>query len=454
MAGASDKARFYLEASVPELQELERKKIFTKAEITSIAKKRSDFEHKINARGSRPSDYARYVEYETNLDSLRRKRVKRLGVKYGRHAGQRRIFFILDRATKKFQGDIGLWMQYITFARKQKSNKKVSQILTSMLRLHPTKPNLWIYAANYAVEERGDMAEARSYMQRGLRFCTRDTRMWVEYARLEMIYIAKIVGRRRILGLDDDQAMKETAQEGGIDGDEVALPAIAADDVNPETPAREGVDQAALEKLGATPTLSGVIPMAIFDAAVKEFKGDGKVCEEFFDMVAEFPEVPCTRQILSHLLDSLKAMAPESPATLIRFIRQPVIGIDATLANFPASLGLSLSRMKNAFKTLEYAHTASETARPRCILDQLVIEWILPYLSQNLDPDVRKVLLMAFEKVWGQYQADIEREPSGRGTKVASLLDKLEVHDLQTLTGDARAWALRIWPNEFKVLQT
>ncbi len=30
MAGASDKARFFLEQSVPELQEFERKKIFTK----------------------------------------------------------------------------------------------------------------------------------------------------------------------------------------------------------------------------------------------------------------------------------------------------------------------------------------------------------------------------------------------------------------------------------------
>ncbi|KAK4996620.1 U3 snoRNP protein, partial [Cryomyces antarcticus] len=54
MAGASDKARFYLEQSVPELHELERKKIFTKDEITSIASKRSDFEHILNARGSKP----------------------------------------------------------------------------------------------------------------------------------------------------------------------------------------------------------------------------------------------------------------------------------------------------------------------------------------------------------------------------------------------------------------
>ena len=31
MAGSSDRARFYLEQSIPELQELQRKNIFTKA---------------------------------------------------------------------------------------------------------------------------------------------------------------------------------------------------------------------------------------------------------------------------------------------------------------------------------------------------------------------------------------------------------------------------------------
>lgn len=33
MAGASDKARYFLEQSLPELHELERKKIFTKVSV-------------------------------------------------------------------------------------------------------------------------------------------------------------------------------------------------------------------------------------------------------------------------------------------------------------------------------------------------------------------------------------------------------------------------------------
>jgi len=36
MAGASDKARFYLEQSVPELQDLQRKKIFTEVRYLLI----------------------------------------------------------------------------------------------------------------------------------------------------------------------------------------------------------------------------------------------------------------------------------------------------------------------------------------------------------------------------------------------------------------------------------
>ena len=78
----TDKARYYLEQSVPQLQELLRKEIFTNQEIKSITKKRSDFEHTINARGHHATDYATYASYEINLASLIAKRSKRLKIKH------------------------------------------------------------------------------------------------------------------------------------------------------------------------------------------------------------------------------------------------------------------------------------------------------------------------------------------------------------------------------------
>lgn len=445
MAGASDKARFYLEQSVPELQELAAKKIFSNEEINSIAKKRSDFEHILNARGSQPSDYARYAEYEMNLESLRRKRVKRLGVKSSNHTGQRRIFFVLDRATKRFYGDIGLWMQHLGFARKQKSSKKVSQILTSVLRLHPTKAELFIYAAKYAMEERGDMTEARSYMQRGLRFCKDNERLWVEYARLEMIYIAKIVGRRRVLGLDqEEEEVKSTETMEDVDGDMIVLPTITAEDITPHHQPSHGVDQIKLKKLNASPALSGAIPMAIFNAAVKQFKINKKIYREFFDIVAEFSDLPCTSTILQHIVVTLQSLEPENPETLIRWIQQPVIGVDATSAGFPTMLSVCLDRMNTSFKVME-----PYPARNRGIFDQRVIEWMLPYFSaEGLDSDVHKVIAMTLRKTWSQYQAATEQAPAGRGAATAGLLDKLDVHGLQRITESARAWALNKWSSE------
>ncbi|KAK4697384.1 U3 small nucleolar RNA-associated protein 6, partial [Lecanoromycetidae sp. Uapishka_2] len=448
MAGASDKARFYLEQSVPELQDLAAKKIFSKEEINSIAKKRSDFEHILNARSSKPSDYARYAEYEMNLESLRRKRVKRLGVKNSNHTGQRRIFFVLDRATKKFHGDIALWMQYIGFARKQKSNKKVSQILTSVLRLHPTKVELWIYAANYAIEERGDITEARSYMQRGLRFCKTSERAWVEYARLEMIYIAKIVGRRRILGLDQEEEAQDpagTIEEAG--GDLIALPAITAEDISPDHEPSHGVNQDSLERLGTSPALSGAIPIAIFDAAMKQFKDNDKICREFFDMVAEFVDLPCTDTILQHIMNRMQALAPQQPETLIRWIQQPILGVKATSAGFPTMLEVCLDRINASFKRL-----GPDSVQDRGILGQQVIEWMLPYLGvEDLDPDIRKVIIMTLRKLWSQFQADTEQTPLGRAAEVAGLLEKFDAQEFHRITEPARVWALSKWPGESRL---
>ena len=449
MSGTSDKARFYLERSVPELQELASKKIFDKEEISSVAKKRSDFEHRINARGCQPSDYAHYAAYEMNLESLRRRRIKRLGIKANNHVGQRRIFFILERATKKFHGDVGLWMQYISFARKQRASGKVSQILTSVLRLHPIKAELWIYAASYAMEERGDMTEARSHMQRGLRFCKSDKRLWIEYARLEMTYISKIMGRRQILGLDDQHDEQETKDRGeGIGGDVVALPTITANDIRPNKRPSDTRDSDALRELSAGPALLGAIPIAIFDTAMKEFQGDQQLCLQFFDMIAEFPYLPCTTEIIMHMIDTLHALAPRTPETLIRWIKQPVIGKDVMSAGFPTNLGISLDRIQTALKKLGSISVAPEGSQPRIDLEQRVIEWMLSYLEvADLDPDISQVLMITLRKIWSQFQLDVELDPSERGAAVANFISRFQDRGIDKLAAPAGAWALRVWPD-------
>ncbi|KAF2121782.1 hepatocellular carcinoma-associated antigen 66 [Lophiotrema nucula] len=390
MAGPSDKARFYLESTVDELNELERKKIFSREEITSIAKKRSDFEHIINARGSHPSDYVRYIEYEKNLDALRRKRIKRLGVR-STGSGQRTIFFIFNRATRKFSGDLDLWFMYIEFARKEKAYKKLNEIFTSVVRLHPTNPDVWTYAAKYFMDTQADITNARSYMQRGLRFCKNSEYLWLEYAKLETIYIGKIAGRRKILGLDSDRTQAIVEDDG--DADMIALPSITAEDINPSLRKEDGVDEIALHNLASAPVLTGAIPIAVFDSAMKQFKGDAELAEQFFGMFAGFDQLPCLKRILQHILDFLQQKAPEAVHTAICEAGMRLLGLQPTSPDFPSALGDSLEIIESAL---------GKNSKNNSRLSESAIRQLLPFLracdTEMTDPAIETVLVASLHK--------------------------------------------------------
>jgi len=412
---ASDKARFYLEQQVPELQEYERKQIFTRDEITAIAKKRSDFEHILNARGSKAGDYVRYATYEMNLDTLRKKRCKRMGVKATAHSGQRTIFFILDRATKKFPGDLGLWVQYVQFCQKEKASKKLAKVFTSMLRLKPREWGLWVLAAKHYAEEQGDMTTARSYMQRGLRFCKDERRMYLEYAKLEMVYLAKLAARRKILGLDEEKKVQAVPDEE--DDNMMMLPEISAEDIDPE--ANKGVEEvnvAALKRLENAPAHTGAIPLAIFDAAMKQFKEDSDVANDFFDLVATFETVRSTRNILDTIYTRLQNVAPNSADQIICEAKMHTFSVSPTSVEFPAALGQSIAVVKSGF--------ARVAATGQSKLAENAVVYLLRFVQQKdeMDEGVVRVLEASIKKYLRSY---VENTRGGMD-KVKTLPSKLQ----------------------------
>jgi U3 small nucleolar RNA-associated protein 6 len=356
MAAASDKARFFLEQSVPELKELEKKKIFTAEEISKIARQRSDFEHKINARGSTATDYLRYAEFETNVDALRRKRMKRMGIRSTSHNGQRRVFFVLDRATKKHPSDVGLWLQAIEYAKTQKANKKLQQLFTSVLRLHPTRPELWIYAAQFAMEENGNMTEARGYMQRGLRFNKNKKSLWAQYLRLEMSYIAKIQARREILGIAD----------AGIDAsgraEEMAPATITTGDIAPEMEGDQ-VDSSALQALDNVPAQSGAIPIAVFDAAMEQFDNDQDVVAEVLKALEDYDHLEVLGKIVGHIRATVDGASKNSWPVRACDIWLPVIGVPAKSEAFPAAFRSALQQLRQAQKQPKHFPELSDWAK-------------------------------------------------------------------------------------------
>jgi U3 small nucleolar RNA-associated protein 6 len=390
-------------------------------EITSIAKKRSDFEHIINARGSHPADYLRYIEFEKNVDALRRKRIKRLGARY-KGAGQRTIYFLYNRATRKFSGDLTLWMQYIDFARKDKAYKRLNDIFTSVARLHPTKPEIWVHAANYFMDTQADITNARSYMQRGLRFCKNSEYLWLEYAKLETIYVGKIAGRRKILGLDVDHSK---AHETGADGDVdmISLPQVTAEDINPSLKQDDGVDEVALQNLASAPVLTGAIPLAVFDSAMKQFQGKPSVAQRFFAMFTEFEQLSCIPRILQHVLDHLQQSSPQSVETAICKFRMHMFGRNPADPEFPPALADAFDMISAAIK-----QHPGDVAR----LSEVGVRQLLSFerLSADTDPAVQTVLSKRLRKY-------IRALDEGSGDKIVDLARSLQQegkrHDSEAL---------------------
>ncbi|KAF8476109.1 hypothetical protein BDZ91DRAFT_779118 [Kalaharituber pfeilii] len=263
----ADKARYFLEQSIPELEKFEGKR--------QVA-----------------------CRYETNL-ALRKKRVQRLGLKGRSYTGSRKIFFILDRATRKFHGDIGLWMQYIDFAKKEKASKVLLKVFASALKLHPMKTELWIYAACHAMEENGDMTEARSFMQRGLRFNKGSKQLWLEYSKLELVYIAKIITRRRLLGIDQQEELPSN-KTNDEDEEMIELPAITGEELNHEGSEEDKLENSPLNSLEDNPAFNGAILFAVFDLAIKEIPNDIEFIFAFFNSFAWFTGLPCQRKLLAH----------------------------------------------------------------------------------------------------------------------------------------------------------
>jgi U3 small nucleolar RNA-associated protein 6 len=204
-------------------------------------KRRTAFQYSIHRRISRKADFLRYIEYEINLERLRKKRKTRLRLDVKPLEGEKgyskadfsitkRIHTLYQQALKKFPGDMQLWFQYFEWGRSSGGSKTMGknfarfelpfsiifnlyQVLTILvfraIQLHPTKPSVWILASKWEFEDNANIGSARILLQRAIRVNKESKLLWLEYFKLELLWIEKIKQRRKILFGDDLQSALE-----------------------------------------------------------------------------------------------------------------------------------------------------------------------------------------------------------------------------------------------------
>ncbi|KAI1810389.1 U3 small nucleolar RNA-associated protein 6-domain-containing protein [Poronia punctata] len=390
MAAVAEKARFYLEQAVPQLREFEAKGIFNPDEIRSLVRKRTEYEHLVLSPGNKAQDWLNYIAWERSLENLRAKRCRRLEIRAStKHAGEGRVFGILERSVNRHPGSLELWKEYLAFARHTRATKRYRKVMTRALRMHPGKPEMWVLAGQKSAQH-GDMQAARGYFMRGARFCTRVPTVWLEYARCEMEWLGKMEARKGTKG-GAERAIQEQAEH---DDDEIRFEESDSDDDADENgrviipsadraAAKKVFDAEATSRLKNNPALDGAIPLAIFDIAQKQPFFNAAAAEQFFDVFLPFSKISAQARIIQHVLDTMNEMFPNDAATLYCYIRQPLAGIDPNTPEYPKALRETLGRIKTSLASTTNMKLLSTKLR----------SWLDGLLSaEDLDAGIRTVL--------------------------------------------------------------
>ncbi|SNX85125.1 related to UTP6 - U3 snoRNP protein [Melanopsichium pennsylvanicum] len=222
------------------------------------------------------------------------------------HTGH--IIAIYERLVLKFKYDVEAWQQYIAFAKSRKMRVVTARVFARALSLHPNNVQLWLAAAAHELNDNSSTTAARSLLQRALRlnrlpwkkpsteylssnkrasnsyathsnkrirhdststqidndtsstsatsgpailkFSSRETdllRLWVEYIRMELVFIERLRRRWLVLGLEwDAQGSDEDANiathNESAEAQQAAVDIDSATRVANGTNANDGVD--------------------------------------------------------------------------------------------------------------------------------------------------------------------------------------------------------------------
>ncbi|CAO2816440.1 unnamed protein product [Amaranthus hypochondriacus] len=217
----ADVVQLRLERMLSDLDDLQKRGLFTRAEIGEIVKQRRKFEYRLQRPSPLKQDFLEYIDYEKHLDRLRLLRKKAISrdlkdkgnkkVKKSRSdvAGVRWIIELYRMATARFKGDLQLWFQYLDFLKDRK-NGGMKRVLAKVIRFHPKVPAVWIYAAAWEFDHNLNAKAAHVLMQMGLRSCPTSEDMWVEFLRMELTWLNKLKMRKVILGEDNGTLVRDS----------------------------------------------------------------------------------------------------------------------------------------------------------------------------------------------------------------------------------------------------
>ncbi|CEG43302.1 u3 small nucleolar rna-associated protein 6 [Plasmopara halstedii] len=373
----ADTVQITMEKMIPELEDLEARKIFTKHEIRQIVDKRRSFEYSLKRVPLRKIDAMRYIEYELQLDALRAMRKERLNlvkVTLGDTAGVKRVHNIFDRVLFKHRGSIELWLQYVAFCKREGSSRVLSAVFSRALQSNPRCAELWIEAASYEFGVNLNVDSARVLMQRAIRLNKENRKLWIEYFRLELLYVQKLTMRRQVLRLDD-----KTEKSLDEDGSTVLIDQLPEEqDDQVEKYSEEMTTKMNARKL----ILQGAIAKIVYTNAISAIPNDVSFRLEFVKIRDFFGSVMAAEVSDFILEDCLNNFLNSEEVHVSKALRPLLVIHGNTAVDVPETMGTCMSEAEREAEVTVVRNFEDSVAQlGTFLIKELFAEWILTRLA-------------------------------------------------------------------------
>ncbi|KAF8335990.1 U3 small nucleolar RNA-associated protein 6-domain-containing protein [Cantharellus anzutake] len=329
-----DIAHLNQERTLPIIKLWIEKGVLSREEVKMIVKRREKFEAALLGTIQRKTDYLKYVEYEMTLNELIQKRIKRQNSQQREGSIPYRVYKIFERGIRKFQSDLGIWVQYIQAAKRFRADTRVTSICARAMQLHPTSPALFILSSSEEVS-RGSYSAARTLLQRGLRLNPESTELWTEYVKMEMNHTEVL------------REVHEEREQEEEEGEEAAAPESA-----------ESVKV----------ILDGGIVKTVMDQAMKDVK-NLSIFHNLQALITSHP-TPLRPPLLKTLYDQLIDRHPSSPEALVLYASRHLDTIDSNTPEFVDGLRNANEELLSGAKKLnEEACETGNYSRGREMMD-------------------------------------------------------------------------------------
>ena len=338
------------------------------------------------APGSEPEAWLNYIDWDLNLEKLRARRCRKLRIFCTGYPSERRILNTFDRATDRHPGRLEIWNRYLEFAEKAGAGNRWNKVWMRAVRLHTRSADLWIKGGRRMAED-GNMEKARERFLYGCRNCVggEAARIWVEYARTEMEWLAR-TEKKLQLGQHSADVEDDFIAVGHPSGSEEEY----EDDIKkPSREKRAAVNHDLVQQLANSSAMKGAIPKAVFDIATTQDFFSPSVGRNFWDAFASVEGTGVASSIVQDVVNVLDGLYPGDPETLFCKIRTPLVGvagkawmevIKELLRGIPTWLGQCDDQPRLTQMLSQWLGTISQNPR----LDARVAE-LLEVARQRLD---------------------------------------------------------------------